>query len=99
MRSDLRWCSDGFEFACWNREIVRVGFVIDAHDREAIAHVAVANCGISGSDVRDMMLDAIERRFSARLLVARLSFELRFFGPIRAVRSSPERSFSVCTLA
>ena len=49
MRSDLRWCSDGFEFACWNREIVRVAFVIDAHDREAIAHAPVANCGISGT--------------------------------------------------
>jgi putative transposase len=65
MRSNLRWCSDGFEFVCWNGEIVRAAFVIDAHDREIIAWKAVANAGISGSDVRDMMLEAVEKRFSA----------------------------------
>jgi transposase InsO family protein len=24
--SDIRWCSDGFEIACWNKERVRVAF-------------------------------------------------------------------------
>ena len=74
MRSDLRWCSDGFEFACWNGEIVRVAFVIDAHDREAITHTAVAQCGISGSDVRDMMLEAVECRFGAIKAPHRVEF-------------------------
>lgn len=37
MRSDLRWCSDGFEFTCWNGEIVRGAFVLDAHDRDRLA--------------------------------------------------------------
>jgi hypothetical protein len=32
MRSNLRWCSDVFEITCWNGEIVRTVFVIDAHD-------------------------------------------------------------------
>lgn len=63
MRSDLRWCSDGFEFTCWNGEIVRGAFVLDAHDREVITWRAVANTGISGSDIRDMMLEAVEARF------------------------------------
>jgi putative transposase len=36
---------------------------IDAFDREIVAQVAVAGAGISGSDVRDMMLAAVERRF------------------------------------
>lgn len=63
MRSNLRWCSDGFEFACWNGEIVRVGFVIDAHDREIIAWRAVHGGGIGGSEVRDMMLECVETRF------------------------------------
>ncbi len=63
MRSNLRWCSDGFEFTCWNGDIVRCAFVIDAHDREIIAWRAVVNAGISGSDVRDMMLEAVEKRF------------------------------------
>ncbi len=64
MRSNLRWCSDGFEFTCWNGDIVRGAFIIDAHDREIIAWHAVANAGISGSDVRDMMLAAVEARFA-----------------------------------
>lgn len=63
MRSNLRWCSDGFEFTCWNGDIIRGAFIIDAHDREIIAWRAVANAGISGSDIRDIMLEAVERRF------------------------------------
>lgn len=63
LRSNLRWCSDGFEFTCWNGDIVRGAFIIDAHDREIISWCAVANMGISGSDVRDMMLAAVEARF------------------------------------
>lgn len=64
MRSNLRWCSDGFEFTCWNGEVVRGAFIIDACDREVVAWRAVAGAGISGSDVRDMMLEAVEKRFS-----------------------------------
>jgi putative transposase len=63
MRSNLRWCSDGVEFTCWDGAVVRGVFIIDAHDREIIAWRAVVNAGISGSDVRDMMLEAVERRF------------------------------------
>lgn len=63
LRSNLRWCSDGFEFTCWNGDIVRGAFIIDAHDREIISWCAVVNAGISGSDVRDMMLAAVETRF------------------------------------
>ncbi len=65
MRSNLRWCSDGFEITCWNGDIVRAAFIVDAHDREIIAWHAVAGAGISGSMVRDMMLEAVERRFAA----------------------------------
>ena len=42
MRSNLRWCSDGFEFTCWNGDVVRLAFIIDAFDREIIAWTAVA---------------------------------------------------------
>ena len=41
-----------------------MAFLIDAHDREIISWRAVANIGISGSDVRDMLLEAVERRFA-----------------------------------
>lgn len=64
MRSNLRWCSDGFEFTCWNGDIIRGAFIIDAHDREIIAWRAGVNAGISGSDIRDMMLEAVEARFA-----------------------------------
>jgi len=65
MRSNLRWCSDAFEITCWNTEVVRVVFLIDAFDREIIGWDAVANQGISGSMVRDLMLHAVEQRFKA----------------------------------
>lgn len=63
--SNLRWCSDGLEFACWNGDVIRMAFIIDAFDREIIAWAAVCGAGISGSDVRDMMLEAVEKRFGA----------------------------------
>jgi transposase InsO family protein len=53
------------EFTCWNGEIIHLALIIDAFDREIIAWTAVANAGISGSDVRDMMLEAVEKLFSA----------------------------------
>lgn len=65
MASNLRWCSDSLEFTCWNGQTVRAAFVMDAHDREIIAWKAVADGGISGSDVRDLMLEALEKRFGA----------------------------------
>jgi putative transposase len=65
MRSNLRWCSDGLEFACWNGEVIRMAFIIDAFDREIIAWTAVSGAGISGSHVRDMMLEAVETRFGS----------------------------------
>lgn len=40
-------------------------FVLDAHDREAVSWADVVGCGVSGSEVRDMMLDAVEKRFGA----------------------------------
>jgi transposase InsO family protein len=63
MRSNLRRCSDGLEFACWNGDVIRMTFIIDAFDSEIIAWCAVSEGGISGSDVRDMMLAAVESRF------------------------------------
>ncbi len=65
MCSNLRWCSDGLEFTCWNGDVVRMAFIIDAFDREIIAWAAVCGAGISGCDVRDMMLEAVEKRFGA----------------------------------
>ena len=61
-RSNLRWCSDGFELACDNGEKVRVAFALDCCDREAMAYVATTQ-GIKGEDVRDLMVASVESRF------------------------------------
>lgn len=61
-KSNLRWCSDGFEIACDNAEKVRVAFALDCCDREAIGHVATTQ-GIKSEDVRDLMVAALEQRF------------------------------------
>ena len=57
-----RWCSDGFEIGCDNGERVRVAFALDCCDREAMSFVATTS-GVSGEDVRDLMLAAVEHRF------------------------------------
>ena len=64
LRSNVRWCSDGLEFTCWNGEIVRVAFALDCHDREVIAWVATT-AGICGEMIRDMMVECVEKRFGA----------------------------------
>jgi putative transposase len=66
--SDTRWCSDGFEIGCDNGERVRIAFTLDCCDREAISWVATTG-GINGGDIRNLMLDSVERRFG---LVTRL---------------------------
>ena len=42
---------------------MRILFVLDACDREIITWSAVAQAGISGEMVRDLMVTAVERRF------------------------------------
>ena len=57
-----RWCSDGFEIGCDNGERVRVAFALDCCDREAMSFLATTG-GITGEDVRDLMVAAVEYRF------------------------------------
>jgi len=64
--SNRRWCSDGFEIACDNRERVRIAFALDCCDREAMSWLATTG-GISGDMVRDLMVEAVEARFQGRL--------------------------------
>ena len=53
---------DGFEIGCDNGEKVRVAFALDCCDREAMSFLATTG-GISGEDVRDLMVTAVEHRF------------------------------------
>ena len=61
-KRNRRWCSDGFEIGCDNGERVRVAFALDCCDREAMSFLATTS-GVSGEDVRDLMLAAVEHRF------------------------------------
>lgn len=60
--SNERWCSDGLEIACWNGEYVQLGFALDCHDRECLAHVAAAR-DLRGADIQQLMRDAVLGRF------------------------------------
>jgi transposase InsO family protein len=64
LRSNLRWCSDVFEVPCWNGETIRVAFVLDTCDREVITWTATT-AGIAGEHIRDLMIEALERRFGS----------------------------------
>ena len=59
---NTRWCSDGLEITAENGERVRVAFALDCCDREAMSFVATT-AGITGEDVRNLMVSAVERRF------------------------------------
>jgi putative transposase len=60
--SNERWCSDVLEIACWNGEIVQIGFALDCHDREALASVAAAR-DLLGTDIEQLMRGAVTARF------------------------------------
>jgi putative transposase len=64
IRPNLRWTSDGFEIPCWDGQAVRVAFALDTCDREVMAWCASTG-GISGEMIRDLMLEAVEKRFCA----------------------------------
>jgi len=63
--SNERWCSDVLEVACWNGELVQLGFALDCHDREVLAHVAAAR-DLVGTDIQQLMQRAVAARFGDR---------------------------------
>lgn len=64
-RSDLRWCSDGFEIKCDSGETVTATFAKDCCDREVMAWRAWQGKGLPGEPVREMLIEAVERRFGS----------------------------------
>jgi transposase InsO family protein len=64
-RSDLRWCSDGFEIECDSGQTVTTTFAKDCCDREVIAWRAWEGKGLPGEPVREMLIEAVERRFGS----------------------------------
>lgn len=63
LSSDTRWCSDCFEIECFNGEKVYVSFILDCHDRECLSYVAY-NRPLLKKDIQEVMLKAVEKRFS-----------------------------------
>jgi putative transposase len=60
--SNERWCSDVLEIACWNGELVQLGFALDCHDREVLATVAAPR-DLLGTDIQQLMHRAVATRF------------------------------------
>ena len=60
--SNERWCSDVLEIACWNGELVQLGFALDCHDREVLATVAAPR-DLLGTDIQQLMHRAVAARF------------------------------------
>ena len=67
--SNQRLCSDIFTIPCWSGEVVSVGFVIDCHDRELLAHVAAPR-SLTGADIRTLMERSLWKRFGEATLKA-----------------------------
>jgi putative transposase len=63
--SNERWCSDVLEIACWNGELVQLGFALDCHDREVLATVAAPR-DLLGPDIQQLMQRAVAARFGDR---------------------------------
>ncbi len=61
--SNMRWCSDGFEIKCDSGETVTATFAKDCCDREILTWRAWEGKGLAGELVRDMLVEAVERRF------------------------------------
>ena len=62
--SNTRWCSDAFEIQCFNREKVRVAFVLDCKDRQAISYIASKE-PLTKEYIQTLMMQAVENRFGA----------------------------------
>ena len=63
--SNVRWCSDGFEIRCDSGETVTATFAKDCCDREIMAWRAWPGKGLPGEPVREMLIEAVEKRFGA----------------------------------
>lgn len=99
LKSNMRWCSDGFSILCDNGEQVHIAFSLDTCDREAMRYIASTK-GIDGQMIRDLMLETVEYRFQA----SRTPFAIQWLtdnGPAYIARETVmfarQLGFLVCT--
>lgn len=62
LRSDMRYCSDIFEFKCDDGQEIHVAFSLDCHDREAISFVAKPH-DLDHQDTMQLMDQTTTNRF------------------------------------
>jgi transposase InsO family protein len=60
--SNLRWCSDVLEIACWSGEGVHLAFALDCCDREVPAAVATSHPTI-GAEIRRLIRKSVFARY------------------------------------
>ncbi len=87
--SNERWCSDTLQIPCWNGDLVELGFILDCHDREAIAHVAVPR-KYRASDVQELLEAAV----IARLWTSRSGERVHFLSDNGSIYTALD---TVCT--
>jgi transposase InsO family protein len=63
-RSNERWCSDCCEVAAYNGDVVRIGFVLDCHDREGLALEGWLQAPGS-REIQHLFTTAVATRFDA----------------------------------
>lgn len=61
--SNVRWCLYGFEIKCDSGLTVTATFTKDCCDREMLAYRAWEGKGLPGELVREMLIEAVEKRF------------------------------------
>lgn len=69
--SNERWPSDTLAISCWNGELIEVGSILDRHNLEAIAHVAVPR-KYRSVDVQHRLTSAARACFDSAHPVKRL---------------------------
>lgn len=62
LKSNSRWCSDGFELRCWNGEKLYVAFALDCCDREVMGWVASTE-HLNSESIQDLIAVSVESRF------------------------------------
>lgn len=102
LKSNLRWCSDGFRIQCWNGDRLEIVFSLDCHDREAMRWLASSK-GIDGQMVRDLMAETVESRFGTVTALPHRIQWLTDNGPGYVAHDTVEfgraLGFEVCTTA
>ena len=102
LRSNTRWCSDGFSIPCDNGDRVYVAFSLDTCDREAMRYIASTK-GIDGEMIRDLMIESVEYRFGNLEKMPRhiqwLSDNGSCYTARKTVALGRSLGFEVCTTA